>query len=65
VHIQNDDNQAYRLRLKETDASKGIDIVIPAGGCVSVMIKKDDEFQYLVMDPDDVRNGIGGGGIKN
>ena len=70
VHFQNEDNEAYRLRLWKpgTESREGIDILLPAGGRVSVMISKDEEFQYSIVDFDDadkIKTGGGGGGIKN
>jgi hypothetical protein len=69
VHFQNEDDKAYRLRLwKQDDEKFRIDILLPAGGRVSVMINKDQEFEYRIVDfndPDDVKTGAGGGGIRN
>lgn len=69
VHFQNQDNQEHRLRFwkKGTDANAGIDILLPAEGRVTVVINKDDEFDYSVMHIDGgiVSSGKGGGPIKN
>ena len=69
VHFQNEDTQEYRLRFwnTETDANAGIDILLPAGGRVTVVINKNDEFDHRVMHIDGgiVSSGIGGGPIRN
>lgn len=69
VHFQNEDDKAYRLRLwKLGDEKSSIDILLPAGGRISVMINKDQEFQYRIVnfnDLDIVKTGAGGGGIRN
>lgn len=68
VHFVNKDKKEYRLRFwkQDTDPFAGIDILIPAGGRVTVLIKKADEFIYAVVDIGDrVSTGRGGGPIIN
>ena len=71
IHFQNQDAAEYALRFWKTgmEQTSGIDILLPAGGCVTVAIKKDDEFAYSVnvigADGSIVANGRGGGPIKN
>ena len=51
VHFENQDNEAYRLRLwkSKTDPNGGIDILLPGGGQVTIVIKRNDEFEYSVL----------------
>ena len=66
VHFENLDDREYRLRLWKPGTKSSIDILLPANNCVSVIIKKDDEFRYLVLDiNEEVKTGGGGGGIRN
>lgn len=68
VHFVNKDKKDYRLRFwkRDTDPFTGIDILIPAGGRISVLIKKGDEFHYGVVDIGDrVATGKGPGPIIN
>jgi len=69
VHFENKDKCDYRLRFwrPKTDPNQGLDLFLPAGGRATVLIKKNDEFDYSVMgiDVDKVANGHGGGPIKN
>ncbi len=69
VHFQNEDDKEYRLRFWKTErnATDGIDILLPAGARVTVVINKDDVFSYGVGDIDGskVSTGKGGGPIKN
>ena len=68
VQFVNLDKKEYRLRFyrPNTEPLKGIDIVIAAGGRVTVAIKPDDEFNYFVLDPKGpVELGHGGGPIIN
>jgi hypothetical protein len=48
VHFKNKDKADYRLRLwrPNTDPNAGIDILLPAGEPITIVIKKDDEFLY-------------------
>lgn len=68
VHFVNKDKKEYRLRFWRVDAEPftGIDILIPAGGRISVLIKKGDEFFYGVINVGDrVTSGRGPGPIVN
>jgi len=68
IHFENLDDRGYRLRLfkPRTKALKGIDILLPAKGTVTVIIKKFDIFMYAVVDLiDEVASGRGGGPIQN
>jgi hypothetical protein len=69
IHFQNEDKREYRLRLfkAKTEPVAGIDILIPAGGRVTVVIKEKDEFNYRVMNAEggEAFSGNGGGPIKN
>jgi hypothetical protein len=69
IHFQNEDDNEYRLRFwkTETDPDAGIDILLPAGGRVTVVINKNDVFSYSFRDIGDskVASGKGGGPIKN
>ena len=68
VHFVNKDKKDYRLRFWKpgTDHSGGIDILIPAGGRVTLLIKKDDEFMYGVVNVTDrISSGKGGGPAIN
>jgi hypothetical protein len=68
VHFENQDDKEYRLRLykPKTKALEGIDILLPARGRATVIIKRHDAFLYIVMDPiDEVATGKGGGPITN
>src|SRR5258708_24750945 len=52
VHFKNEDDKEYRLRFWKTerDVTDGIDILLPAGGRVTVVINKDDVFSYSFRD---------------
>jgi hypothetical protein len=69
VHFHNKDKKEYRLRLwrAKTDPSAGIDLLLPANGRVTVVIKKRDEYYYDVMNINAslAESGNGGGPIKN
>ena len=69
VHFENKDKCDYRLRLWKptTDSDAGIDLFLPAGGRLTVLIKKNDVFDYSIMGIDVVlaANGHGGGPIQN
>jgi hypothetical protein len=67
VHFQNEDDREYRLRFwkAETKETEGIDVLLPAGARVTVVINKDDVFSYSVQDMEKVASGKGGGPIKN
>ena len=69
VHFANKDKKDYRLRLwkSNTEHLAGIDILLPAKGSVTVMIKRGDEFHYGVfhVKGDEAALGKGGGPIVN
>ncbi len=69
VHFANKDNKEYRLRLWKTNTEPlaGIDILLPARGRVTVMIKKNDEYHYGIfhVKGDEAATGRGGGPIVN
>lgn len=69
IHFQNADDKEYRLRFWKTgtDVNSGIDILLPAGERVTVVINKDDVFSYSFRDIGDskVASGKGGGPIRN
>jgi len=69
VHFANKDKKEYRLRLwkPKTEPNAGIDILLPAGGLVTVVIKKNDEYEYSVIqfDGGNAATGNGGGPIRN
>jgi hypothetical protein len=69
IIFQNKDKRDYRLRFfkPDTDPSAGIDILLAAGGRTTVLIKKNDEFLYKVLnvEGDEKLTGPGGGPIKN
>lgn len=50
----NEDQCDYRLRLfkPKTDPAAGIDLLLPANGRATVLIKKDDEFMYQLLNLD-------------
>jgi hypothetical protein len=67
VHFKNDAKE-YRIRLWRvgSDPSTGIEIVLPPSSTISIVIRKDDDFNYLVMNKTgNMENGHGGGPIKN
>ena len=68
VHFVNKDKKDYRLRFWKpgTAPLAGIDMLIPAGGRLTLLIKKGDEFMYGVVDISDrVSTGKGGGPAVN
>jgi hypothetical protein len=69
VHFENKDKDDYRLRLRKpkSDPNTGLDLFLPAGGRVTVLIKKDDEFDYSIMGIGVIvaADGHGGGPIRN
>jgi hypothetical protein len=69
IHFHNRDQKQYRLRFWKvgTESEDGIDILLPAKGRFTVMIKKGDEFHFSVIPivGGDALNGIGGGPIRN
>lgn len=70
IHFHNKDKKEYRLRvwrLKTDSAAQGLDVLIPPGGRFTVLIRKDDQFEYSIMDihTTEAMNGHGGGPITN
>ncbi len=69
VHFTNEDKKDYRLRFwkSNTEPLAGIDILLPAKGSVTIMIKKGDEFHFGVFHTkgDEASLGKGGGPIIN
>ena len=69
IIFENKDEKEYRLRLwkTETDSAAGLDVLLPANGAFTVLIKQNDVFSYSVMNLGDVEalSGNGGGPIKN
>lgn len=51
VLFQNNDPVEYRIRLVPRDNPATIDLLLPARGSVTVIIKKNDEFFYSLLDP--------------
>ena len=67
IHFKNEDKQSYRLRFtKRGEVNTDIELLLPAGGTVTVLIRKHDEFNYtLIPLRGDTLNGQGGGPIRN
>jgi hypothetical protein len=69
IIFDNKDDKEYRLRLwkTETDSAAGLDVLLPANGAFTVLIKQNDVFSYSVMNLGDVEalSGNGGGPIRN
>ncbi|HWW17027.1 MAG TPA: hypothetical protein VNY81_00285 [Candidatus Saccharimonadales bacterium] len=69
VHFVNRDKKEYRLRFwkPDTEPLSGIDILLPAKGRATVMIKKGDIFHFGVFPPkgEAAALGKGGGPIVN
>lgn len=67
IHFKNKDKKSYRLRLfrKDAESSTSIDMLLPAKGTLTVLIRQGDEFFYIVFPNEKVLNGIGGGPIVN
>jgi hypothetical protein len=67
IHFKNKDDVNYQLRFSRpnTESNSGIDILLPANGVVTVLIKRHDEWQYILSPIGDALNGIGGGPIRN
>ena len=51
IHFKNKDKADHRLRLwrKGTNPKKGIDILLPAAGRTTVIIRSNDVFNYDVL----------------
>jgi hypothetical protein len=71
IVFENKDPLEYRIRLykpdTDPDAGGGIDLLLPANGFLSVIIRPNDEFMYSVMATSSVlaSTGKGGGPITN
>jgi hypothetical protein len=69
IHFVNKDKKEYRLRLwkPNTEPNEGIDILLPASGRATLVMKRGDEYFYSVLGlkGGDVYNGQGGGPIRN
>jgi hypothetical protein len=68
VIFLNEDNFDYRLRLfkPETEPTEGIDVLVPAKGRMTVLIKENDAFMYKILNLDGSEVMIGARGpIKN
>jgi len=70
IIFQNNDPLEYRIRLYKPNTdpnADGIDLLLPANGLLSVIIRKDDEFNYSVMATNTMlaADGRGGGPITN
>jgi len=67
IHFKNKDERAYRLRFFKENAefSHGIDMLLPAKGNLTVLIKAGDEWHFTVFNVGKAMNGIGGGPIRN
>jgi len=67
ILFQNNDPVEYRIRFYKPDADPNaggsIDLLLPARGSVTLLIRKDDAFSYSVMDPhsENAMTGKGGG----
>jgi len=65
----NEDRCDYRLRLfkPKSEPAAGIDVLLPANGRMTVLIKENDEFMYNIMNLDggEAMSGARGGPIKN
>ena len=67
IHFKNKDKKGYRLRFfrKDAESSTSIDMLLPAKGTLTVLIRQGDEFHYIVFPIERILNGIGGGPIIN
>jgi hypothetical protein len=68
VHFRNKDPREYRIRLwrVNTDPAHGIELSLAPRGKVTIVIHKDDEFNYSVLKKNEpMDDGHGGGPIKN
>jgi hypothetical protein len=67
IHFKNTDKKSYRLRFSKehSEPGSGIDILLPANGTITVLIKREDDWSYTLFHVGDVMNGIGGGIIRN
>lgn len=76
IIFDNKDQKDYRLRLRSTATQSSIDLLLPAKGQTIVLINKDDEFMYDILNvalsasatasgSTVAMAGTGGGPIKN
>ena len=67
IHFKNKDKSDHRLRFwrKGTNPNRGIDILLPAGGRTTVVIRLKDEFNYGVLTIQNARVRAMYGPIKN
>lgn len=69
IHFENKDRKEYRLRLWKSkgDSAAGIDLLLPAAGRLTVLIKRHDEFDYSILHVhgEEIMTGNGGGPIRN
>jgi hypothetical protein len=69
ILFQNEDPVEYRIRFWKLneDANQGIDLLVPALGHITLIIKREDAFNYSVMhtDSESVMTGKGGGPATN
>ena len=67
IHFKNKDKADHRLRFwrRGTNPKSGIDILLPAGGRTTVVIRLKDEFNYDVMSIQNLIINATYGPIKN
>jgi len=67
IYFVNQEDQPYRIRFyrPNTDPLAGFDVLLPAPGFLTIVIKENDEFMYEILSVQDARSGGGGGPIKN
>jgi hypothetical protein len=68
VHFRNEDSKEYKIRLWRpgTEPQFGIELVLAPNGTITIVIRKDDEFNYSIMSKTgNMEDGHGGGPIKN
>ena len=67
IRFKNLDKKSYRLRFfrEHTESSTGIDMLLPASGTLTVLIKRQDSWSYILFHVGIALNGVGGGPIRN
>jgi hypothetical protein len=68
VHFKNEDGKEYKIRLWRlgTEPHFGIELVLAPNGTITIVIRKDDEFNYSITSKNGIMDtGHGGGPIKN
>ena len=67
VYFENKDTENYRVRLwpAKGNPDLAIDILLPAGGSLAVVIKPNDEFSYSVVGFNDLDKAATNGPIRN